>query len=304
VKTPSHPPAGSTPRRGSPTSSRRTRPRLGGIAGLLLALLFSSLNPAQAQDRSFPYSLGKQDLVLLPLGLGMVSLGSSLGDATDPITREEISRLHQSDVNGFDRSATDNWSPAWGGRSDEYRDWLVRGAFLFLGAEGVNALAHRRFAEVATLGVMFGELYLFTAGATYMTKAIVGRKRPYVFNPDMSVDERFHIASSDGNEVFFSFFSGHASAAFATAAFASTLFMDIHGKSVWSHLVWGSTLTFAALTGYSRVKAGVHYPSDVIVGAMVGSAIGHLVPRLHRKGAEGRVSLLASPTSIGVRLRF
>jgi membrane-associated phospholipid phosphatase len=241
---------------------------------------------------------------MLPLGVGMAVLGSSLRDNTDPITREEISGLDHADVNRFDRAATENWSPAWDGRSDEYRDWVVRAAFLLTGVEGVSALAHGRLAEAATLGVMFGELFLVTAGVTYMTKAIVGRKRPYVFNPDMSVDERFHIASSDGNEVFFSFFSGHAAAAFAAASFTSTLFMDIHGTSVWSHVVWGSTLTFAALAGTSRVKAGVHYPSDVIVGAMVGSAIGHLVPRLHRKTADNRVSLSVSQNSVGVRLRF
>ena len=82
------------------------------------------------------------------------------------------------------------------------------------------------------------------------------------------------------------------------------VFTDVHGSSNWSHVVWGSTLTLATLTGIARVKAGVHYPTDVIAGAIAGSAIGYLVPRLHRKGGEGRLGVVVSPTRMGLRLRF
>ena len=48
----------------------------------------------------------------------------------------------------------------------------------------------------------------------------------------------------------------------------------------------------------------MHYPTDVIAGAIVGSAIGYLVPTLHRKGREGRLGLVVTPTQMGLRLRF
>jgi membrane-associated phospholipid phosphatase len=151
---------------------------------------------------------------------------------------------------------------------------------------------------------MLGELYTFLLGTSYTTKALVGRKRPYAFNPRMTLEEKYQIAASEGSDVFFSFFSGHATSAFAAATFTSTVFTDLFGPSKWSHLVWGSTLTLATMTAYSRVKAGKHYPSDVIVGAAVGSAIGYLVPRLHRVDAGGRVSVVAGPTHLGLRVRF
>ena len=56
-------------------------------------------------------------------------------------------------------------------------------------------------------------------------------------------------------------------------------------------LVWGSTMSVAALTAYARVAAGRHFPSDVIVGAIVGSAIGHLIPRSHRLGGDANVHI-------------
>lgn len=241
---------------------------------------------------------------MLPTGLGLAALGSSLRDATDPITRSEVARLDQKDVNWFDRPATENWSRAWAGRSDEYQDLVVRATYLLLGVEGARSLLRGRLSDGATLAVMFVELYSSVMGTTYATKALVGRKRPYVFNPRMSVDERYEIASWDGNSVCFSFFSGHAAGAFAAATFTSTLFTDLYGKSVWSHLVWGSTHTLAALTAYARVKAGRHYPSDVIVGAAVGAAIGYLVPALHRGDAGDRVSVLAGPGRVGLQVRF
>jgi membrane-associated phospholipid phosphatase len=275
-----------------------------GPAFLLVVLSAGTAAPLHAQDRPFPYALGKRDLVMVPAGIGLAALGLALRDATDPITLTELARLHRDDVNWFDRTATGNWSESWGDRSDEYRNLAVGTTFLSLGFEGARSLLKGRPGDGVTLAVMLGELYTFLLGTSYTTKALVGRKRPYAFNPRMTLEEKYQIASSDGSDVFFSFFSGHATSAFAAATFTSTVFTDLFGPSKWSHLVWGSTLMLAGMTAYSRVKAGKHYPSDVIVGAAVGSAIGYLVPRLHRVDADGRVRVVVGPTQLGLRVRF
>lgn len=273
-----------------------------GLAYLLLSLVVLATNDAQAQDRPFPYSLGKQDLIMLPLGMGLTALGASLKDGRDPITREEIERLSRSDVNWFDRTATYNWSSTWAGRSDTYRDIDVRATFLLLAGEATYALVQRKWKGPAVLGIMFAEVYFFVYGATDFTKGLVGRKRPYAYNTELSVEERYQ--ASGGTGVFFSFFSGHTTAAFVAATFSSKVFTDIHGSSPWSYLMWGSTLSVATLTAYARVKAGEHYPSDVIAGAVVGGAIGYFVPALHRKDAGHRLNLVVAPRHLGVRLRF
>jgi membrane-associated phospholipid phosphatase len=61
--------------------------------------------------------------------------------------------------------------------------------------------------------------------------------------------------------------SGHTAAAFAFATGVSDV-LPWDGAAL--HLL-------AAAVGYSRVHTGVHYPSDVIVGALVGAMISHLV---------------------------
>ncbi len=277
--------------------------RLMGMACLSLSLL-AAASHVQAQGRSFPYVLGEQDLVIVPVSLGLALWGESLREGYEPITRTELSGLTRYDVNWFDRAATRNWSSDWSDRSDLYRDWLVRAALLLSGAEATYWLLRGKLTAPVVVATMFGELYLCTVGVTYMAKGITGRKRPYVYNTSLSVDERYSIASSSENDVFFSFFSGHVAAAFAAATFTSKVFMDIHGNSTWSYLIWGSTLSLATLTGYARVKAGVHFPSDVIAGAMAGGAVGYLVPALHKRSAADRLSLNVSPTQWSLQLRF
>jgi membrane-associated phospholipid phosphatase len=63
-----------------------------------------------------------------------------------------------------------------------------------------------------------------------------------------------------------SFPSGHTAAAFAFATGAGR------------ELAWAGPPLYAlaALVGYSRVHTGVHYPLDVIVGALAGVGIGEL----------------------------
>ena len=86
-------------------------------------------------------------------------------------------------------------------------------------------------------------------------KHVVARPRPYV------VLERLIplVTSGDPN----SFPSGHTSAAFSAAI-------------VWARTLpwkWGrvAAIVAAILMGFSRLYVGVHFPSDVLAGALLGS---------------------------------
>lgn len=91
-------------------------------------------------------------------------------------------------------------------------------------------------------------------------KPLVARARPWV------VMENFTalVTSSDMN----SFPSGHTCAAFA---FAFGLCAALPQK--WAK---ATALIAAALMGFSRLYVGVHFPSDVAAGAVVGAVCGLL----------------------------
>ncbi|MEG1107808.1 MAG: phosphatase PAP2 family protein [Oscillospiraceae bacterium] len=89
----------------------------------------------------------------------------------------------------------------------------------------------------------------------YLIKPLVARPRPYSTIEGLSI-----IVERLGS---FSFPSGHASSSFA----AATIFALVFGtKGAWAFLP-------AVLIAFSRCYVGVHYPSDVLVGALVGTAV-------------------------------
>ena len=105
----------------------------------------------------------------------------------------------------------------------------------------------------------------------------VARLRP-CHDPEISGQMRL-VKSYCGGK--FGYFSAHASNSFAIA-----LFFGILLKSSIRYI--GLALVFwAMLVAYSRVYIGVHFPLDVITGALIGSFLGWLFAKLfifaHRK---------------------
>lgn len=267
-------------------------------AGVLLlgSAPLLSLEPAGAQERPFPYVLRDADRVVAPGSVALAGLGLHLNHQVPPLSAAEIGALDRGSVNAVDRWATRNWSPGWQATSDRTRDGLiVASALLSFGP----ALRGGRWGDVFTLGVIFGETAALTAGVTYLAKSTARRTRPYAYNDALTVAERVAVGGDAGRSSA-SFISGHASVGFATATLLSTVFADLHGGTPASKLVWAGSLTAATLTAYARVEGGMHFPTDVVAGAAVGAAIGHLVPRLHRADAPP-VRLVLAPGYVGLQ---
>lgn len=96
--------------------------------------------------------------------------------------------------------------------------------------------------------------FVLSSVITQATKRIVKRERPF--------DKySFIVKRSSGGG--YSFPSGHTSAAFTTATSLSLLFPK------WYVVV--PAFLWAGSVGYARMYQGVHYPSDLLAGALVGA---------------------------------
>ena len=118
--------------------------------------------------------------------------------------------------------------------------WLVVGAAI--------AWRRRKWYDCATLAAALLTAWI---AADYVLKPMIGRERPFVHD---------QVQVIGGKPQDDSFPSGHAAGSAAAAVILSITAPD--GRLAW----W----LLALAIGYSRVYLGLHYPLDVLGGALVG----------------------------------
>lgn len=109
------------------------------------------------------------------------------------------------------------------------------------------------------------ESIVISSVITHGTKKLISRKRPAENDPTLIPV----LDLSHG-----SFPSGHTSIAFSMA----TALTIICPK--W--YIWIPAFSYATLIAYSRLYLGVHYPTDLISGALLGSGSAWLSYRLNK----------------------
>ena len=104
----------------------------------------------------------------------------------------------------------------------------------------------------------------------YSVKRIVNRKRPF--------ETYSFIVKRDDESGGKSFPSGHTNSAFYTATALSLQYKKWY--------VTAPAFVFAGSVAWARMYQGVHYPSDVLVGAIIGSGTALLSDWINKKTAK------------------
>lgn len=124
--------------------------------------------------------------------------------------------------------------------------------------------------EGGYMALMMGLLILFVLALTHVTKLYVARLRP---SNDEEINTLIRILQSPTD---YSFYSGHASSSFAITTMLVLLLRN-KIKWIWVFFLW--PLLFST----SRIYVGVHFPIDIIVGAVVGMLCAWLFYALYKK---------------------
>ncbi len=252
---------------------------------LPISFLFLFLTSTFASESPyFPYSLSlKTDLPLGGLALLLNVPANYLQNQMKAPGPSNINALQNSSLNFLDAAAINNFSPSQSNLSDIGLTISRYAPFIL----AVPMLRHGEWSSLVTFAAIYSEALSINGTLTQIAKASVKRARPFEYGTQLNMDQKL----GSGTNGISSFYSGHTSVVFCSAVLLSTEFSEMYPTSKLKPFVWGASLGVATATGILRYTSGNHFPTDILVGAAVGSLIGYAIPALHRDKRESSLSI-------------
>jgi len=224
---------------------------------------------------SFSQSTNSEPFELSPgKEAAIIGVGAAVGitalliiSNNDKLMEEGMKSISPEQVWEFDRIAIGPY------REDVLGDALVYSSFLLPLTFLANDDAKEDFG---TLSLMYGEVVLLNAGINGLFKGLTTRNRPFLYDENSPTEEKYKVDARH------SFYSGHTSFAASNSFFTARVFSEYLTDNTAQVFIWSAAALIPAVTGFSRVNTHNHFPTDVIVGYIVGAAIGYLIPELHK----------------------
>jgi len=236
-------------------------------AYLFVILLLSNSNSFTQKKDPFELTLTKETVLITSgAAAGITALSILLN--MEQLKIDEINSLNPIDVNEFDRSAI---GPL---KDDHLGDALLFSSYLMPLSFLANDDARKNFGNLV---IMYGEVLLINASINGIVKGITKRVRPFAYDKQSPLDEKATVNAK------LSFYSGHVSISAANSFFTASVLNEYLDNNTTKTLIWTVAFLYPAVVGYSRINSHQHFPTDVIVGYIVGAAIGYLIPLIHKR---------------------
>lgn len=265
------------------------------LTGLLVALLFLP-SGIRAQGNGSVYRLDPWRDGAVVLGTGALTYMCKTQTARQTALDEQsVLALNMASVTPFDRFALRlNLSERQGAldRSDALMGISIVAPILL----GLDKRVREEWKPVMA---MYIESMLVNCSVQGWTANNAGRYRPISYVPEADLTLRTDRANRN------SFFSGHTSTVATSSFFMAKVMDDLHpelGGKRW--LLYGAATVPTLLTGYYRVRAAKHFPSDVLMGAGFGALVGVLIPELHKRRLPGGLTVVpyANDDAVGMMM--
>lgn len=181
---------------------------------------------------------------------------------------ESLTALDQSCFVWFNQKATNPFFDAVMPLMRESTFWIPLYLFLII-------FVFVNFGKKGWVWLLFAVLTVLLTDqiSSGLIKKWVQRPRP-CFDPNFYSQVRMLLDHCSGG---YSFTSSHATNHFGIATFLFTTLGSYFGN--WKYLLF----IWASLICYAQVYVGVHYPLDVIMGALLGYIIGTIVSKAYQK---------------------
>jgi len=245
------------------------------------ALLLSAFCTPQAYAEDFEWDPIVDTAITVATNATWLSIylavDSGLGDQT-----RDFSTLDEDALFLFDRP----FAGSWNNTSDTVSDILLYGS-LAVTSGTVTTWGLRHEDNLVPLQI-YAEAFGINSAITFTLKHAFSRPRPYTYatTPNDEMQEAMQNIDST-----LSFPSGHTSL-FAVSSFTTAAILAPHVE----HARWlygGATLLTATMGGL-RVGAGKHFPTDVLVGGILGAAVGISTVSMHRTNRPKQVRMWAA----------
>jgi len=213
------------------------------------------------------------------------------------ISEAEIQSLNQGIFTGFDRIAFQQ-NPSTRASFAKASDYTLPGLIVLPGLLAFDGKIRQDWFRIL---LMYYEMHSITFSIynySVFGPAFQNKFRPLVYYNNLTYEER------KGGNNRNSMYSGHTATAIASTFFLVKVYSDYHpeiGRK--KYLFYVIAAIPPAIEGYFRVKAMLHFPSDVMIGMSVGAACGLLVPEIHRF-KNHKVTLGVTGTPVGPGLGF
>jgi len=257
-----------------------------------LSAVSGSSNNSYRKDSPYKTSW-KVDGPVIAGTLGLNVLGLSLIKGKEGLTEAELAQKSKSDVNGIDRFTAGDYSE----NADKLSYYPFYGSFAMPVAFLLNKNIGSKAGQVMALYI---ETMAVTGAAYSLTAGSINRSRPYVYGTEAPLGERTKKGAQR------SFFAGHTAATASATFFAAKIFSDFNPDSKAKPYVWAAAAVIPATVGYYRLRAGMHFLTDNLLGYAVGAGAGILVPQLHKKSASNNLSVVpvSTPYYSGLNLSY